>query len=607
LNRQRRNISLTILFLLGVFLMPGTGCVESVTDSSSSSSTTPTIEITSPVTGDTVYVGKNEITYSATDPSGSGLSSYKVYINGDLANTYSVSSTSTTTTIYLEIPSSLLLQKISYYVVAYSSSGKYKASKTQTAISVMPELPTPPGKLRIAKETNTQFNLTWVDSSDNESRFEVWRKDGSAGTYKLLKSLAENTFITEDVVASAYTVYFYKVRAGHSTGVSAFSNEVNTLIAPSNLAAKSTSATAVQLTWTDNSVFESGFRIERALASNSEFEVIGAATTDATTYEDKTALAGVSYIYRIAAYTSSAMSPYSSEVTIKTPTAESAPSDLAAEFNTTTRKVDLTWYSANGNITYIERQVSGSGQYTKVAVITNVLTRAYSDDSLLVAGTTYIYRIREYNSSTGLYTDYSNTASVYIPVLAPLAPSGLTIGKNSSLVYSLLWTDNSSDEEGFKLYRKAGSTGTYQYVSSFGANYDAGLINVPDASTIYYFKLTAYKGTLESDFSNEVCTSGTGTWALTCISYTKSSANLRWVDNFSDEVCFSLERKISGGTYEVINSLVPFSSGSGSYVYYSDTADDLIAGVTYYYRVRAKLNTGYSAYSNEISVTLSVL
>lgn len=607
MNIKKRNINLAILFVLGIFLMSRTGCVESVTDSTSSSgSSTPTIEITSPLSGDTVYVGKNEITYSATDPSGSGLSSYKVYINGELANSYSVSSTSTTTKIYLEIPSSLLLQKISYYVVAYSSSGKYKASKTQTGISVLPELPKAPGKLRISKDNNTQFTLTWVDSSNNENRFEVWRKDGSAGSYKLIKSLSENTFITEDVVPSAYSIYFYKVRAGHSTGVSAFSNEVNTLIAPSNLIAKSTAVTTVQLTWNDNSAFESGFRIERALASSGEFEVIGGVTTDVTSYDDKTVQSSTSYIYRIAAYTSSAMSPYTPEVSIKTPAIDTPPSQLVADFNYTTRKVDLSWYSPNGNVTYIEREVANSGQFTKVAVLTNIISRTYADDSLLVPGTYYSYRIREFNTSSGLYTEYSNKDTAYVPIIAPLKPTGLTIGPGTS-TRSLIWTDNSNDEDGFKLYIKAGINGTYQFSKSFPADNDAGFISGLDPNVIYYFKLTAYKGNLESDFSNEVCTSDVGTWALTYEWATSSSVKLKWIDNFTDEICFSIERKISGGTWEVIAPAVAFSSGSGSYVYYIDSDENLIAGVTYIYRVRAKLSKGYSGYSNEKSVTLSVL
>lgn len=607
LNIKKRNLYFAILFVLSGFLMLRTGCVESVTDTSGTSSTAPTIEIASPVTGDTVYVGTNEISYSATDPSGSGITNYKVYINGNLANTYNVSATSTTTKIYLEIPSTFLLQKISYYVIVTSNSGKTKTSKTETGIYVLPAVPKAPGKLRIAKESDTKFNLTWIDSSDNENRFEVWRKDGGTGSYKLLKSLTANQFYTEDIVQSAYIIYFYKVRAGHATGVSAFSNEVNTLIAPSNLVGKSTAVNTVQLTWTDNSAFETGFRIERALSTSTEFEWIGSVPTNVTTYDDNTVQAATTYKYRIAAYTTDATSPYSPELSVTTPATDNPPSQLSANFNYSTRKVDVTWYSSNYNITtYVERKNGYNGTYSQVAALNNITLRKFSD-SLLTEGNFYFYRVRELNYA-GLFTTYSNEDTAYVPILPPVKPSDLILGRSSTYVFNFMWTDNSNDEEGFKLYRKTGVNGIYQYVYTFPANWHAGSYTLDagnDPNAVYYFKMTSFSGTLESDFSNEVSSSSLGVWALSVDFVTTNSIKMRWIDNFSNEVFFSLERKMEGGTYQQV-ALIPAVSGSGTYVTYIDNSG-LLPGLKYYYRVRAVFNQGYSEYSNEISATTSVL
>ncbi len=609
LKIERKKIRLALLLIVSGFLLMRSGCVESVTDTGTSSSSSPTIEVSSPVTGDTVYVGTNQITYSATDPSGQGLSQFEVFINGVSANTYSVSATATSgssTKVYLDIPQTLLYQNISYYVLAYSKSGKTKASKVQNNLYVVPTPPKAPGKLKISKVNDTKFNLTWIDSSDNENRFELWRKDGTAGTYKLIKTLGENVFYADDAVPSAYSIYFYKVRAGHATGVSAFSNEVNTLIAPSNLQARSTAANTVELNWTDNSAFEDGFRIERADGSNGDFAWIATVLTNITTYKDETVMTATNYRYRVSAFTGSAPSPYSNEVQITTPTADTPPTQLNADFNYTTRKVDITWNSANYNMTtYVERKAGYNGPYTQVAALNNILLRKYSD-SLLTPAVKYTYRVREMNYA-GLYTSYSNEDTAYVPILAPLAPSNLEIGKTTNpLVFTLFWQDNSSDEQGFKLYRKDGLYGQYQYVDTFDPNTHAATVYVQSSSTIYYFKLTSYKDNLESDFSNEVSTSDLGIWGLSVDYVTTNSVRIRWTDNFANEVSFSVERKIEGGTYQVLSNTVPPAINTGSTVFYTDS-NNLLPGVKYYYRVRAVFAVGFSTYSNEISVTTNVL
>lgn len=608
---KNKKIITALLLIFCCLAMFRTGCVESVTDTGGTSgSTAPTIEIASPVTGDTVYVGQNEITYTATDPSSSGLSQYEVFINGTSANVYEVGTSTTKIKIYLDIPETHLYQKISYYVLVYSKSGKYKKSVEQKNLYVKPTPPKAPGKLRIGKENDFKFNLSWIDSSDNENRFELWRKDGASGTYKRIKDLTENQFFTDDVVPSAYVIYFYKIRAGHATGVSAFSNEVNTLIAPSNLQAKTPAVTTVELTWNDNSSFENGFRIERSAAVGGEFEWIGTVATNITTYKDESVLSATSYIYRVAAFTGNASSPYSNEVTITTPTADTPPTQLKADFNTTTRKVDITWYSPNYNMTtYIERKNGYSGQYTVIKELSNLLLKKYSD-SLVSADVYYFYRVREL-TYTGLYTAYSNEDSAYVPLLPPLAPSNLSIlaasSSASNLGYILSWQDNSGDEDGFELWRKDGIVGdeNYHLVYTFERNWHAATVSVPVAGVVYSFKLRSVRNGMGSAFSNEVYTSSP--WGLTLLSVSKDYVSLRWNDNYTNEVYFSLERKLEwqDDTYYEEVGTNPAQNGMGV-ISYTDRKD-LSPGVKYNYRVRAVFNQGYSGYSNVLTVTTSVL
>lgn len=611
MRRKFQRVYLLALFFGGIALITKTGCVESVTDSTSGTGyTIPTIEIASPSTGDTVYVGKNDVTYTASDPSGSGFSEFEVFINNISSSSYQVSITSSAKTkIYLDIPDTYLNQKISYYVIARSKSGKEKKSTVQTGLYVKPTPPKSPGKLRIAKENDTRFNLSWIDSSDNENRFEVWRKDGISGNYRMLKSLGENQFYTTDDVPSAYTIYFYKVRAGHSSGVSGYSNEVNTLIAPTNLAVKATAANTVELTWSDNSSFENGFRVERATAVSGEFEWIGTVPTNVTVYKDETVQTQTAYKYRVAAFTGTASSPYSAEVSITTPAADTPPAQLKADFNYTTRKIDVVWNSSNFNtITYIERKDGASGRFNPRAAFNNMFTRKFTDDSLLVPNTFYTYRVREYNYS-GLYTAYSNEDTVFVPVLPPLAPSNfrLVADANNLTKISLFWNDNSVDEEGFELWRRDGLTPQYNLIERYSANFNGAVTFIPSANFTYYFKIRAYKGNLYSDFSNEISTSGTaGSFNLTAYDIGTNYLRIRWNDYFTNEVGFAIERKLSYQDDSYWTEIGLVSSSSGSVVSYTDNYS-IQAGATYNYRVRAIFNQGYSEYSNILTVTARVL
>lgn len=73
--------------------------------------------------------------------------------------------------------------------------------------------------------------------------------------------------------------------------------------------------------------------------------------------------------------------------------------------------------------------------------------------------------------------------------------------------------------------------------------------------------------------------------------------HLTWSDNSSNEEAFEIERKLSGGAFELINS-VPFDTDL-----YHDS--DVSLGARYTYRLRAKLAVGFSSYSNEASVNLA--
>src|SRR5262249_8536705 len=67
------------------------------------------------------------------------------------------------------------------------------------------------------------------------------------------------------------------------------------------------------------------------------------------------------------------------------------------------------------------------------------------------------------------------------------------------------WVDNSSDETGFNVERKTGTTGTYSQIASVGANItsytDSNLMN----STTYCYRVNAFNSAGTSPYSPEAC------------------------------------------------------------------------------------------------------
>ncbi|MCP4711709.1 MAG: fibronectin type III domain-containing protein, partial [Planctomycetes bacterium] len=87
-------------------------------------------------------------------------------------------------------------------------------------------------------------------------------------------------------------------------------NPVNPPAAPTYLSTNAVTANQVNLSWTDNSNNETGFKIERSLGTNGNFTEIATVGAGLTAYEDNTVSGGQQYCYRVRAYNSVGNSNY---------------------------------------------------------------------------------------------------------------------------------------------------------------------------------------------------------------------------------------------------------------------------------------------------------
>ena len=89
--------------------------------------------------------------------------------------------------------------------------------------------------------------------------------------------------------------------------------------APSNLAAVAISSTQVNLSWTDNSWNESGFRILRSSDGGLTWSQIAQLGANVTTFADTHTSSGITYLYRVYAYNGVGNSLFSNVVQVTMP------------------------------------------------------------------------------------------------------------------------------------------------------------------------------------------------------------------------------------------------------------------------------------------------
>jgi len=284
--------------------------------------------------------------------------------------------------------------------------------------------------------------------------------------------------------------------------------------------------------------------------------------------------------------------------------APAAPSDLQATVGSSTQ-INLSWVdnSDNEDGFKVERRTGTGGIYDVVST-PSADTISWSDTGL-IPSTTYYYRMYAYISVTeSRYSKEVSATTDSLPTDVPAAPADLSATVFSDSEINLDWTDNSNNEEAFKIERKIGPGGTYDpavtVLADVTSYQDTGLA----CGTTYYYRVTASNALGDSDYSTEIiavtldCSGNipTAPSGLTATVISSSQINLYWDDNSNNEDGFKIERNTgAGATYSLIQTTAP------NIISYSDGT--LSTATIYIFRVYAYNSAGNSGYSNAVPST----
>jgi hypothetical protein len=358
---------------------------------------------------------------------------------------------------------------------------------------------------------------------------------------------------------------------------------------PSNLIAVTFNSSQINLSWQDNDVNELGYKVERKIGSSGTWTEIASLPVNSTSYWNTNLIDGTLYYYRVYAYNNGGISSYSDETNATTWI--KAPTNLAATAISPSQ-INLTWTdNSNSETSYVvQRRLLQTDPFTQIAVLPPN-TQSYSDQNLQNY-TCYYYRVVVENANA---TGYSSDtyATTFLE-----APTNLVASAVTNTQIDLSWTDNSPNENGFKIEKKTGTTGTWSEIASVSTNTNKYSNTNLTENTQYFYRVRAYSSSYFSNYSNEANATTTinipqAPSDLSAIASFESNINLTWKDNSTDETGFKIERKTTGAW-----TFVTATSANTISLLTKAPFD----GGLFYYRVYAYNFAGNSNYSNEVSV-----
>ncbi|MCD8146485.1 MAG: fibronectin type III domain-containing protein, partial [Clostridiales bacterium] len=268
---------------------------------------------------------------------------------------------------------------------------------------------------------------------------------------------------------------------GNYTGTVTKTFTITALSTPT-LSGVSNTTSGVKITWKSVSG-AAKYRVFRKTGSGSWKKI---ADTTSTSYTDTTAASGTTYKYTVRCLSSNS-SVYTSSYNSTGLSIRYLTAGKISSLTNTSSGITVKWSKVTGASGYYVYRKTSGGSYSKIATVKSGSTVSYSDTAVKSKnGTTYVYAVRPYYSSTlGSYTGKTTVrlTGVSISSLKNSSSKKMTVkwGKNSKATgYQIQYSTSSS----FSSYKTVTVT-SYKTVSKTISSLTKG--------KRYYVRVRAYK------------------------------------------------------------------------------------------------------------------
>ena len=307
--------------------------------------------------------------------------------------------------------------------------------------------PAAPSALSAVPLTSSSIQVSWVDNASNETGIRVERAPAEGGPWTVAATLATNSTSWADHSRAADQPACYRAVAvgNHGDGVSDPDCTVPPA-RPENIAASTTGTSTIDVSWTDASLAEDGYEIQRS-TNGFPFSFLETLPAGSSSYTDASVVSDQRYLYRVRATRDGGFSTFSDIAAGFTVTGPPTPAAINAYVGSSSVVWVRTGMSPTTTGLRIERSSDGATGWAQIAnLVVNGGDGAndYLDDGR-AAEARVCYRVFASNS-------FGEAAASNVDCTIPLAaPTDISVVWNDDGSQTTSWTDNSNNEEFYLL------------------------------------------------------------------------------------------------------------------------------------------------------------
>ncbi len=167
-------------------------------------------------------------------------------------------------------------------------------------------VPKYPDSLIVKACAYNKIILNWLDKSNNEIGFQIYRSTKPNIDYNIIYTTDSNSTHFIDTGLTANTSYYYKINAVNNYGTSPFTNYVPSKTfklpapkSPTNPKAVALSSSSIQITWNDVDTAEVNYQVFRSAVDSFHFKPAAILPANTTSFIDTGLYGNTIYFYKI--------------------------------------------------------------------------------------------------------------------------------------------------------------------------------------------------------------------------------------------------------------------------------------------------------------------